>query len=80
MTGRLITTREVAEHLGVSTATVLRWHRAGRLRGYRLAAGVLRFREDEIEAWIAARACDRPVIALGSEQRECEHASFRCST
>ena len=52
MSGRLITTREVAELLGVSTETVLRWHRAGRLRGYRLAAGVLRFREDELEAWI----------------------------
>lgn len=46
-----VTTREVAEVLGVSTETVLRWWRAGRLPGRRLLGSqVLRFRWSEIEA------------------------------
>jgi predicted DNA-binding transcriptional regulator AlpA len=48
---RLLRTRDVAAMLGVSSETVLRWHRSGNLHGgYRLASNVLRFREAEIEA------------------------------
>jgi excisionase family DNA binding protein len=54
VTGRLLTTRDVAEYLGLSPETVLRRYRAGDLPGIRLASNVLRFREDEIEAWLAA--------------------------
>jgi excisionase family DNA binding protein len=49
---RLLTSREVAEHLGVSASTVLdRWER-GDLPGYRLwgaKGGPVRFRLSEIE-------------------------------
>ena len=52
----LLTTRAVADWLGVSTASVLRWHRSGRLPGgFRLASGVLRWRRDELEDWLAGR-------------------------
>lgn len=47
-----MTTRELAELLGLSPATVLRRHRAGEIPGYRLASNVLRFRESEVEAWL----------------------------
>lgn len=52
MTDRLLTTREVAELLGLSCETVLRRWRAGELPGYRLGTNVLRFRESEIEHWL----------------------------
>lgn len=56
MIGRLLTAREVAGLLGVSTETVLRWVRAGKLRAVKLPSGQTRFREDELDAWIAERA------------------------
>ena len=54
MTGRLLTTRELAEYLGLSTETVLRrWRRGEIPGGIRLASNVLRFRESAVEAWLA---------------------------
>jgi excisionase family DNA binding protein len=55
MNGRLLTTREVAELLGLSPATVLRRWRSGELPGIRLSSNVLRFDPDEIDAWLADR-------------------------
>ena len=54
MTGRLLTTRELAEYLGLSTERVLRrWRRGEIPGGIRLASNVLRFRESEIERWLS---------------------------
>lgn len=39
----LLTARQVADRLGVSTETVLRWTRRGDLPGFRLPGGALRF-------------------------------------
>jgi excisionase family DNA binding protein len=52
---RLLTTRQVAEFLGLSPETVLRRYRAGELLGYRLGSNVLRFRESDVEAFLEAR-------------------------
>jgi len=52
----LLTTREVAERLGVTTATVLNWTHAGELPGIRLPSGQLRYPADRFEEWLAARA------------------------
>lgn len=52
----LLTAREVADRLGVSRDTVLRWTRDGKLPGFRLPGGALRYREEAIEAWLADRA------------------------
>jgi excisionase family DNA binding protein len=52
----LLTAREVADLLGVSTETALRWVRQGKLPAIRLPGGAIRFREEEVEAWIAGRA------------------------
>ena len=43
MTGRLLTTRQVAEHVGFSPETVLRRYRAGEIPGIRLGSNALRF-------------------------------------
>lgn len=52
MSDRLLTTRQVAEYVGLSPETVLRRYRTGELRGIRLGSNVLRFRESELEAWL----------------------------
>jgi excisionase family DNA binding protein len=59
VTGPLLTAREVAELLGVHAETVLRWARRGQLPAIRLPSGQIRFREDEIEAWLGERATPR---------------------
>ncbi len=53
MTDRLLTAREIAERINVSTETVLRWTRLGELPAIRLPSGQLRYREAEVEARIA---------------------------
>ena len=56
MSDRLLTARELGERLGVSPETVLRWVRRGELPAIRLPGGAVRFREDEVEAWLEERA------------------------
>jgi excisionase family DNA binding protein len=56
VTGQLLTARQVADLLGVSTETILRWTRRGDLPAVRLPGGAIRFREAELEAWLEGRA------------------------
>jgi excisionase family DNA binding protein len=42
--------------LGVSAETILRWVRRGELSAVRLPGGAVRFREDELDRWLADRA------------------------
>jgi excisionase family DNA binding protein len=56
---RLLTARDVAERLGVSTETVLRWVRCGELPAFKLPGGAIRFREDALDRWLAERATPR---------------------
>jgi excisionase family DNA binding protein len=56
MTGRLLTARELADLLGVSAETVLRWTRRGDLPAIRLPGGAIRFRADELDGWLTERA------------------------
>ena len=51
MTG-LFTARQVADMLGVSAETVLRWTRRGELPALRLPGGAIRFREDAMDDWL----------------------------
>jgi excisionase family DNA binding protein len=55
VSGRLLTTRQVADRLGLSSAAVLRRWRAGEIPGYRIDTNVLRFDSDELDAWLSAR-------------------------
>jgi excisionase family DNA binding protein len=68
VTGRLLTARAVAELLGVSSETMLRWVRRGELPAIRLPGGAIRFREDELEAWLAERATSkqRDLVAVSA--------------
>lgn len=65
----LLTAREVAEALGMSNETILRWTRAGKLPAIRLPSGAIRYRESDLDQWIAARAtspdADIPPIGAG---------------
>lgn len=53
---RLLTARHVADLLGVSAETVLRWTRRGELPAIRLPGGAIRYREDDLNGWIEKRA------------------------
>ena len=55
VTDRLLRAREVAELIGLSTATVLDWWQAGKLPGFRLSSRAVRFRESEVMAWLEER-------------------------
>ena len=55
MTG-LLTAREVADLLGVSSETILRWTRRGELPAIRLPGGAIRFRETDLDSWLNERA------------------------
>jgi excisionase family DNA binding protein len=54
MTDRLLTARQVADRLGVSAETVLRWTRRGALPGFKLPGGPIRYRDDDLVAWLDA--------------------------
>ena len=58
MTG-LLTARAVGEVLDVSAETVLRWTRAGKLPAIRLPSGAIRYREADIDDWLAEHATSR---------------------
>lgn len=54
MTGRLVTARELAQQLGVSTGALLRWTRGGKVPGARkLPSGAIRYDPDRIHEWLA---------------------------
>jgi excisionase family DNA binding protein len=52
----LLTAREVAEYLGVSSETILRWTRRGELPAVRLPSGAIRYRPEELDDWLSKRA------------------------
>ena len=52
----LLAAREVADLLGVSAETILRWTRSGVIPAIRLPGGAIRFREDDLHQWLADRA------------------------
>lgn len=56
MNDRLLTTREVAERLGVTPETVLAWVERRGLPAIRLTSRAIRFGEAELDAWILEHA------------------------
>jgi len=60
-THSLLTTRQVADWLGVSPKTVLRRARAGEIPSFRIGTNALRFNEAEVAAWLEEhRRMQRP--------------------
>lgn len=66
----LLTAREVAALLHLSTPSVLRRWRAGELPGFRLSSNVLRFRGSEIDAYLEAHRGPAPVYARVPNSQE----------
>jgi len=60
MMPKLLTARETANRLGVSTETALRWVRRGELPAFRLPGGAIRVDEAALETWLESRATPRP--------------------
>lgn len=56
MTGPLLTGRQVADMLGVSNKTILRWALEGELPSIRLSNRAIRFRPSDIDQWLDERA------------------------
>jgi excisionase family DNA binding protein len=56
VTAPLLTAREVADALGVSAETVLRWTRRCEVPAIRLPGGAIRFRQDQLDRWLTERA------------------------
>ena len=52
MNERLVSARELAELLGVSSSTILDWFEDGRLPGFKLNGRAVRFRQSEVDAWL----------------------------
>lgn len=52
----MLTTREVADRLGVSAETVLRWIDLRGLPARRLTSRAVRYDERELEAWLEQRS------------------------
>jgi excisionase family DNA binding protein len=51
-----LTAREVADVVGVSSETVLRWTRRGELPAIRLPGGAIRVRENVLDEWLRQRS------------------------
>jgi excisionase family DNA binding protein len=59
MIGKPLTARQVADRLGFSVDTILRWTREGKLPAHRISGtthGRLRYFENELDAFIAGTA------------------------
>lgn len=64
MTEPLLTARQLADVLGVSTDTLLRWTRAGEVPAIKLPGGAVRYRPDAIEEWLDGRTTSRAGAAV----------------
>ena len=60
---RLLTTRQVADILGVCERTVLRYRKAGKLRPVCRLPGGYRFDPEAVEALLVSLTQDEPVAA-----------------
>jgi excisionase family DNA binding protein len=69
VSGPLLTARQVAELLGVSAETVLRWTRRGQLPAFRLPGGALRYRAEALEQWLGEHATTDAVNREASTTR-----------
>ena len=67
----LLTARAVADILGVSPETVLRWTRRGEIPAMRLPSGAIRYRPSALDRWLAARELynDDDPAATGSRSK-----------
>ena len=86
MSERLLTTAEVADRLGVSPETILRWVDHRGLPAIRLTSRALRYDADELDAWLAEKASTadrelsdtrRPRPPLGTVDGSADRSTIR---
>jgi excisionase family DNA binding protein len=63
----LLTARQVADLLGMSPATILDWHEAGRIPSFKLPTGPVRFRASELERWIEGCRVGQSLVTLDAD-------------
>lgn len=63
---RMLTTRQVARLLGVSTVTLRRYIHCGAIRPVRLPGGVYRIPQEELDRFVAECQQDSKKIATGT--------------
>jgi predicted DNA-binding transcriptional regulator AlpA len=77
MSERLLTARELASRLGVSTGALLRWTRDGKVPGaVKLPSGAIRYRPELIEPWLdelAIGVADQRVTRADTADRGLSH-------
>jgi excisionase family DNA binding protein len=73
----LLTARQVAELIGVSPETILRWARRGELPAIRLPGGAIRFRQDDLDNWLQERTATPRRGVLPTPQDAAERARYR---
>jgi len=62
-TPKLMTATEVADYLGVTVTAIYGWrYKNEGPRGYRLGNGRVRYRREDVEAWLEDQA-DKPKVA-----------------
>jgi excisionase family DNA binding protein len=49
---RLLTARQIAEYIGVSPKQVYRWVQSASIPHFRISPRVIRFRLEDVEAWL----------------------------
>jgi excisionase family DNA binding protein len=61
---RFLTARQVADRLGVAPDTILRWTRRGELPAVNLPNRAIRFRQDDVDAYVEQVSSRRPRASL----------------
>jgi excisionase family DNA binding protein len=69
---RLLTPRQLAEYIGVSPKQVYRWVESASIPHFRISPRVIRFRLEDVEAWLLELRCDAGAAAR-KEDRHGEH-------
>ena len=49
----LLRAKEIAQELGVTTNTVLRWIRVGKLKAFRLSTGTIRIAQEDYQEFLS---------------------------
>ena len=63
------TVKELSEYLQIKSSTLYSWTSKGVIPHYKVH-GLIRFKKDEIDLWIASFRKDEPVIHLPSLKRQ----------
>ena len=64
---RVLTTHHAAEYLGVSRRTVEDWRRRGVGPRYAKVGRAVRYRVEDLDAWLASRSVDNSQVPIEAQ-------------